>query len=264
MEQPWVDEFRRDGATVVRGVVSADTLAELADAVEQNMADPGPWANDYTPDGRTGRFFGDYVNWQRFGGYRHAALDGPLPRLAAALMGSTTTRFFHEHTLVKEPGTAEITPWHHDDPYYCIDGLQNVSLWVPLDPVPLEASMEFVAGSHRWNRRFVPRKFVDHTPYAAPDEGFELVPDIESDRADLQILCWAVEPGDLLAFHYRTLHAAPGTAGRTSHRRRAVSFRYVGDDAVLATRPWLHSPPFEPIEPGAALDDDRFPLVATN
>jgi hypothetical protein len=30
--------------------------AMLADAVEQNLAAPGPLANDYTPDGRTGRF----------------------------------------------------------------------------------------------------------------------------------------------------------------------------------------------------------------
>ena len=258
-----IDAFRADGAVVLRGVIPAGVLDELAAAVEQNMAAPGPWANDYTPDGRGGRFFGDYVNWQRIDGYRHAALDGPLPALAGALMGSTTTRFFHEHTLVKEQGTDEITPWHHDDPYYCVDGVQNVSLWVPLDPVPSDASLEFVAGSHRWDRRFVPRKFVDHTPYALADEGYELVPDIEAERSDLRIVRWAVEPGDVLAFHYRTLHAAPGTAGRTSHRRRAVSFRYVGDDAVFATRPWLHSPPFDPIAPGEPLDDARFPLVGT-
>jgi hypothetical protein len=64
-----------------------------------------------------------------------------------------------------------------------------------------------------------------------------------------------------LAFHYRTVHSAPGTAGRTSSRRRAVSFRYLGNDARFATRPWLHSPPFEPFTPGEPLDDERFPLV---
>ena len=262
MEQSWTLDFQRDGAVAVRGIVTESMLRDLASAVELNMSDPGPWANDYTPEGHGGRFFGDYVNWQRIDGYRRAALSGPLPSLAAELMGSTVTRFFHEHTLVKEPGTDEITPWHHDDPYYCVDGMQNVSLWVPLDPVPIEAGLEFVAGSHRWGRRFVPRKFVDHTPYAAEARGFELVPDIESARGEHRILRWAVEPGDVLAFHYRTLHAAPGTTGRTPHRRRAVSFRYVGDDAVFATRPWLHSPPFDPIAPGEPLDDARFPLVA--
>jgi ectoine hydroxylase-related dioxygenase (phytanoyl-CoA dioxygenase family) len=177
-------------------------------------------------------------------------------------MGGDTVRFFHEHVLVKEPGTDEVTPWHHDDPYYCVDGDLNVSLWVPLDPVPLEASLEFIAGSHRWGRRFVPRKFVDHEPYAAAEQGYELVPDLDGERDAHRIIRFAVEPGDVIAFSFRTLHAAPGTAGRTAHRRRAVSFRYVGDDARFALRPWLHSPPYEDVRPGEPLDD-RFPLVAT-
>ncbi|GFR29081.1 hypothetical protein TNCT_580851 [Trichonephila clavata] len=30
--------------------------------------------------------------------------------------------FYHEHVLVKEPGTDKETPWHHDQSYYPIDG----------------------------------------------------------------------------------------------------------------------------------------------
>jgi len=37
--------------------------------------------------------------------------------------------------------------------------------------------------------------------------------------------------------------------------------RYVGDDARFALRPWLHSPPYDPITPGEPLDNERFPLV---
>ena len=168
---------------------------------------------------------------------------------------------FHEHTLVKERDTHEVTPWHHDEPYYCIDGAANVSLWVPLDPVPQAAGVEFIVGSHLWGRRFVPRKFVDQTAYVDGTDGFELVPDIESVRDQHEIVSFDMQPGDVLAFHYRTLHSAPGTAGRTTTRRRAVSFRYLGSDARFATRPWLHSPPYESIDPGQPLDDQRFPLA---
>ena len=57
---------------------------------------------------------------------------------------------------------------------------------------------------------------------------------------------------------------SPGTAGLTNGRRRAVSMRYVGDDATFALRPWLHSPPFEQndLVVGGPLDDERFPLIA--
>ena len=253
--------FRHDGVVVVRDVLDQAILDELAEAVDENLAAPGPWANDYTPEGSSGRFFGDYVNWERIEGYRNAALHGPLPQLAKTLLGETP-RFFHEHTLVKEQDTHEVTPWHHDEPYYCIDVASNVSLWVPLDPVPQSAGVEFIVGSHRWGRRFVPRKFVDQTPYVDKIGDFELVPDIEAVRDQHEIVSFDMQPGDVIAFHYRTLHSAPGTAGRTTGRRRAVSFRYLGADARFATRPWLHSPPYEPITPGQPLDDERFPLVS--
>src|SRR5438309_510545 len=114
-------EYRRDGVVLVRKVLDEAQLADLAAAVEENLAVPGPWAIDYTPTGSTGRFFGDYVNWDRIDGYRQAALYGPLPELARTLLGEAP-RFFHEHTLVKEQETHEVTPWHHDEPYYCVDG----------------------------------------------------------------------------------------------------------------------------------------------
>ena len=253
--------FQRDGVVAVRGVLDEGQLRQLAIAVDENLDAPGPWASDYTPEGGSGRFFGDYVNWQRIDGYRQAALRGPLPELARALLGETP-RFFHEHTLVKERDTHEVTPWHHDEPYYCIDGATNVSLWVPLDPVPQEAGVEFVVGSHMWGRRFVPRKFVDQSAYINDARGFDLVPDIDATRDQHVIVSFDMQPGDVIAFHYRTLHSAPGTAGRTTARRRAVSFRYLGSDARFATRPWLHSPPYDPIAPGQPLDNERFPLVS--
>ena len=38
-----------------------------------------------------------------------------------------------------------------------------------------------------------------------------------------------MQPGDAVAFHYRTLHGARGNF--TDRRRRAFSLRFVGDDA---------------------------------
>ena len=44
------------------------------------------------------------------------------------------------------------TPWHQDQPYYCVDGADTVSLWIPLDVVPRERTLEFVGGSHSWGK----------------------------------------------------------------------------------------------------------------
>jgi ectoine hydroxylase-related dioxygenase (phytanoyl-CoA dioxygenase family) len=266
--------FERDGAVVVRGAVATPWLDLLADAVEENRRHPSPWAHWYTDPTAAVGFWSDYVTWPEVAQHRMVAFDSPLASLAAELMGSTTVRFFHEHVLVKESGATEPTPWHHDQPYYCIDGEQNVSFWIALDPVSADDGVRFVAGSHRWDRWFVPRRFIDHEPYAAPTTGtpdergisFEAVPDIDGelavDPSRYDVLSWDVEPGDLIAFHFRTLHGAPGNASAIA--RRVVSLRWLGDDATFATRPWPVSPPYEAegLVVGEPLGDDpRFPVV---
>ncbi|PRD36134.1 UNVERIFIED_CONTAM: hypothetical protein NCL1_09542 [Trichonephila clavipes] len=40
----------------------------------------------------------------------------------------------------------------------------------------------------------------------------------------------------------KTLHGAPGNASRTCWRR-VLSTRWLGDDAIIARRPWKTSPP---------------------
>ncbi|MEQ9164182.1 MAG: hypothetical protein RLN74_15820, partial [Ilumatobacter fluminis] len=100
-----IDAFRHDGAAVLRGAVDPATLAALADGVEYNRTHPSPWSHWYTnPDESVG-FWSDYVTWRSVPQYEAAVFGSGLAEVAAALMGSDTVRFFHEHVLVKEPGS---------------------------------------------------------------------------------------------------------------------------------------------------------------
>ena len=45
-----------------------------------------------------------------------------------------------------------------------------VSIWMPVDPVSLESSVKFVAGSHRWGKWFHPRKFASELNYPVERE----------------------------------------------------------------------------------------------
>jgi ectoine hydroxylase-related dioxygenase (phytanoyl-CoA dioxygenase family) len=259
-----ITKYQRDGVVVLRNVLTQNVIAKLSDALAQNMQSPGPWANEYAANSQQGRFFDDYVNWSRFDAYKTCALSGVLPQIALALMQKTSGRFFHEHVLVKESGNNQVTPWHNDEPYYGIDSINNVSLWVPLDPIPEKIALRAIAGSHKWGKKFIPRKFVDQSPYVASANEYEPLPDSKQlDVAD-NIESFAAMPGDLVAFHFRTLHSAPSTTNYPD-RRRVVSFRYVDSDAVWSTRPWKTSPPLEPknLKPGDLLTDERFPLIKT-
>jgi ectoine hydroxylase-related dioxygenase (phytanoyl-CoA dioxygenase family) len=175
-------------------------------------------------------------------------------------MGSRRVRLFHDHLLVKEPGTKQQTPWHQDQPYYNVDGFQNCSMWMPVDPVDPESTVEFVAGSHRgpW---LMPRTFMDQQAKWFPEGALEDLPDIEGDRDSFDILSWELEPGDAVFFHMLTLHAAGGA----TRRRRAFSVRMLGDDAAHAPRAWKTSPEFpglaEELPAGAPMDHPLFPVI---
>ena len=179
---------------------------------------------------------------------------------AGDLMGSDSVRLFHDHVLVKEAGTRQRTPWHQDQPYYNVDGSQTCSVWIPVDPVPRESTLEFVAGSHLgpW---LMPRTFMAGEAKWFPEGTLADLPDIEAGRDAFPILGWALEPGDAVFFNMLTLHAAGGSAGR----RRAFSVRLLGDDVTHAPRRWTTSPAFPGLEDelpaGSPMDHPLFPVV---
>ena len=253
-----IGAFRADGAVCLRGLF-AGWVESLRAGVERNMAAPSADVRLYQGE-RGGRFFGDYCNWDRIPEYRAFIFESPAAAVAAQLMGSRSVRLFHEHVLVKEPNADVPTPWHHDQPYYNVDGAQTCSLWIPLDHVPRNTSPEFVAGSHRWGKFFRPDRFNG----TALNEGDDLepVPDIDGHRGDYRILGWAMEPGDAVAFSYLTLHGAPANL-QAANRRRAFSLRVVGDDARWAQRKGATSPPFRNVKlpHGAMLDAPEFPVL---
>jgi ectoine hydroxylase-related dioxygenase (phytanoyl-CoA dioxygenase family) len=202
--------YREHGVIVLRQVFS-DWVDTLRAGIDYNSAHPGVYQRVYTKQDKPGRFWGDYCNWQRIAQYRDFVFHSPAAAIAAELMNSKTARFFHEHVLVKEPGTTEKTPWHHDQPYYCVDGEQVCSLWIPLDEVAQATCPEFIVGSHHWGQWFLPRKFsgVDYDHNA---DHLTRVPDIDNHRDDYNILSWDLQPGDAIAFHFLTLHGAAVTA----------------------------------------------------
>ena len=257
-----IRQFRQDGAVCLRQAFDRSWLKVLSDALDENFANPGPHSTQYTEAGKPGGFYDDYCNWSRIAGYRKFVMESPAAEIAARLTGSRTMRIYHDHVLVKEPGTREVTPWHHDLPYYGVDGDQLCSIWLPLDPVPQRACPEFVAESHRAGVLYYPRLFINHENYAEGVEGFDSIPDIDSNRADYRILSWDLEPGDCIVFHMRTIHGAPSTVGVKS-RRRGFSTRWIGEDARFAVRPWKSSPPFEEVdlEAGDEMDHPSFPVV---
>lgn len=260
INQQDVENFKHSGVTVLRGVFS-DWIDVLQQGLTSNMANPNPEARIYKDEKSGGRFFVDFCSWQRIPQYRDFIFNSPVANVGAELMGSKQVQLFHEHVLVKEAQTDIPTPWHHDMPYYCVDGPKTVSIWIPLDEVPRERTLEFIAGSHLWDKSFRPQRFNGQP--LNKNDGLEDIPDINSNRDDYDIVGWALSPGDAVAFDFRTLLGAPANKS-TNSRRRAFSLRLVGDGIRYSRRPGIEtSPPFKHISlnHGDPLAGDEFPLL---
>ena len=254
--------YATDGAICLRGLFTADEVALMKQGIERKLADPGPLAIVASKPEDPGFFIEDFCNWQRFSEYETIIRHSKVAQAAAELTCSQTVRFFHDHLLVKEPRTAQRTPWHQDQPYYNVEGRQNVSVWIPVDPVPKASSLEMIAGTHLgpW---YMPRSFKDQqAKWFQPGELQDL-PDIASNPDAFPILSWALEPGDAVCFNMLTLHGSAGVSG--SHRRRVLSLRFLGDDMRHAPRRWATSPDFpgltHELAAGAPMDHPLFPVV---
>lgn len=255
--QEHVDAYQRDGVVFIKGLF-AEYVDLIREGIEVNMREPGEYAAENLKPGEGGRFFDDYCNWQRIEQFEKVIRESPAAEVAAELMVSDSVQVFHDHVLVKEPGTSKPTPWHSDGPYYFVGGMQNVSFWSPVDRVDT-ASLRCVAGSHKWPKPVLPTRWLSEEDFYPDKDAYMPVPD--PDAEGMKVLEWPMEPGDAVAFNFNVLHGARGN--ETSSRRRAFSLRLVGDDAHYVERPGRTSPPFPGHEmvPGQKLREDWFPIV---
>ena len=179
-------DYWRDGAVCVRQAFDAQAIELAREAIDANLADLSPHAKRASAED-DGAFVEDFCSWQRIAPMERFIRESPAAKLAAELTGSKQIRLYHDHVLVKEPGTRQRTPWHQDLPYYNIDGRLNISMWFPVDPVNRESTLEFVAGSHLgpW---YMPRTFLDGQAKWFPDGTLQELPDIDPDSD--RILGW--------------------------------------------------------------------------
>ncbi|NOX93647.1 MAG: phytanoyl-CoA dioxygenase family protein [Alphaproteobacteria bacterium] len=263
--------YNRDGAMVLREVIPAGWIALMRDAIQTILDHPGDAAIEYTPEGETGRYYGDFFVWRRNDDFRAFMQDSPLVEVAAQVMAAQEVRFFYDQLLVKEPGTKEETPWHQDLPYWPLRGDQIISIWVPFDSASAESGVvHYLKGSHKWGKMFAPKSFASDSGFGDiyAKAGFEALPDNLVHDHKHDVIHWDVEPGDVIIHHPLTLHFAPGNASQTG-RRRGLALRYVGNDAVFDDRPgtFIDNPrlkatlPKISLKDGEPLSGDLFPKV---
>jgi ectoine hydroxylase-related dioxygenase (phytanoyl-CoA dioxygenase family) len=229
------ETYARDGVVLLQGALDARALAAAESAWAWSVANPGPLASRI-PSATAATFYQDLYNPRVLEGYEAMLRASPLPRLIADIWGAPDVWFMYEQVFLKEGGEARRTPWHQDSSYLSVGGEHLAVAWITFETLTADDSLEFVRGSHRGvlynGSRFT---LGDDTAPLHPGEALPRLPDIESDRSAFDIVSFAVEPGDVVLFHPRMLHGgAPTHAGQ---RRRTLTLRFFGRDAIYEERP---------------------------
>ena len=60
-----ISAFHSDGAVVLQNAVSADWLENIANAIDRDIKDPGPFVHGYPAAGGRGLFHGNLRTWER-------------------------------------------------------------------------------------------------------------------------------------------------------------------------------------------------------
>ena len=254
-----INQYQKNGAIVIRDIFKT-WIDLLRTGFEKVLNEPGPHARENAKNNE-GRFFEDYCNWQRINEFKKFAEESPAAQIVAEATGSKSIQLFHEHIFVKDPGTAKETPWHQDMPYYCVDGNDTGSFWIPLDPITKENSLQILLGSHKFPKLVRPTKWSNNQPWYKDEDNFMDMPDIKS--MEKNILKTEMKLGDAILFNFKVLHSSPGNSENIP--RRAFSMRFIGDDVKYLERSGETSPPFKGIDlkDGERMRKDWFPVVWT-
>jgi len=222
------EAYKRDGVVHIPGLLKPDQLEAALKAWEWSLANPTPMNAPRLKRDGTPLFYADSYNPKILDGYRDMLETSPIPEACARLWGTDPVWFIYEQVFLKDGGDVGRTPWHQDGSYIPMDGEDNTTAWITFEPLAKADSLEFVAGSHL-GPMYNTSAFNPEDETLPHDESLDLprLPPIERERDKHRIVSWAVEPGDVIFFHFKTLHG--GAPTHPGQRRRTLTLRFFGE-----------------------------------
>ncbi len=223
-----LEAFARDGFIVVRGMVGEALREEMLEATLAGLRDetppveyeaelhyPGAPRSLSDEGGRTIRRLkqahGRHISFTRW-------ISSPelVERLQQLLGPEVVMPLAHHNCIMtKQPQYSSVTGWHQDIRYWSFERQELVSVWLALtQEYERNGCLYVIPGSHRMTfdrSRFNAELFFrDDLP-----NNQELI----SRRVAVEL-----EPGDVLFFHCRTLHAAG--RNQTNQPKYSVVFTF--------------------------------------
>lgn len=220
------EAYERDGFVVIPRLLPEEEFEGLRQALDRYVRDVVPTLPPadafYEEQGRPETlkqmqrlaqwdpFFADYA--------RH-----PRWRALAELLIGEEAHSEGPEWFNKPPGTSRPTPPHQDNYYFNLAPPHVATLWMAMDPVDAEnGALRYVPGSHRRGFRPHARTSVVGFSQGITDYGEEDL------RASVEV---HLRPGDVVAHHGMTIHAAEPNRS-VIRQRRAFAMVFKGVSCV--------------------------------
>ncbi|HEY0847997.1 MAG TPA: phytanoyl-CoA dioxygenase family protein [Noviherbaspirillum sp.] len=226
-----VEQFRRDGYLVFRGLASPEQCARMLAVTREHLDQaiapveyetevgyPGAPASLDAPGGRTIRRL--RAAYHRAACFRDWAEDRRIVTWLRQLFGEAVclTLAHHNCVMTKHPRFGTATGWHRDIRYWSFTRNDLVAVWLALgDENQRNGALHVIPGSHLLDIR--PDQ-LDGLDFLRPE-----VPDNQALFAQGQVL--ELQRGDVVFFHSGLFHAAGSNDSDTV--KTSVVFAYRGE-----------------------------------
>ncbi|MEO8859966.1 MAG: phytanoyl-CoA dioxygenase family protein [Ginsengibacter sp.] len=156
LEEPYglsesnINLFMKNGFVKLKNVLSPEVVAYFNETISDEVRRLNTQHLPIEERDTYGKAFLQIMNiWTKSNEVKDIVFSKRLAKIAAELLSVDGVRLYHDQALFKEPGGG-ITPWHADQYYWPLDSDATVTVWVPLQAVPLEMGpLEFSAQSFK-------------------------------------------------------------------------------------------------------------------
>jgi len=141
--------YRENGFVTLKNVFSPETIAAYAPEITRKVHELNTLHLPMEQRTTYQKAFLQVMNiWTKSDVVKEFVFAKRLARIAAELMGTIGVRMYHDQALYKE-GKGGFTPWHADQYYWPMASTHSVTVWIPLQPTPLEMGpLAFAPKSH--------------------------------------------------------------------------------------------------------------------
>lgn len=227
-----VGTLRRDGIALARDVIDPDTVIRLLADVTTARAAPGRYHRRLSADGEPA-MDSELFRWRDLPALRALVTGSALTALACSFFATDATILLEDQWFWSSAGSETPSPWHQDEPYHPLSE-PFVTVWLPLTPVPGDAGIRGVAGSHL-GPIYAPVEFsAGDATLDTGSDALQPVPDVDADPRS-RVVVPDARPGDAVLLDSRTLHAA---GGRCTTDFVRLSIRYAHPSSTFSARPW--------------------------